>query len=73
MFRRLWEAWKRLAHLVGNFQARVLLTLVYFVLVLPFGLAVRLWADPLRIKRRQVEWLSHPNDPTDMDWARRQG
>ncbi len=72
MVRRLWEAWKRLAHRIGNFQARVLLTAIYSVLVLPFGLAVRWSADPLRTKRRPNEWLNHPDDPTDTEWARRQ-
>ena len=33
----LWSAWKRLAHKIGNFQARVLLTILYAVVVLPFG------------------------------------
>lgn len=72
MFKRLWEAWKRLAHRIGTFQARVLLTVLYAVLVLPFGLAVRFLADPLRTKRPLAEWLDHPNDPMSMEWARRQ-
>jgi len=72
MIKRLWEAWKRLAHRIGDIQARVLLTVFYSVLVLPFGLAVRLLADPLRIKRRPQTWLEHSQDPTEMEWARRQ-
>ena len=72
MFKRLWEAWKQLAHRIGNFQARVLLTVIYSVLVLPFGLAVRWFGDPLRIKRRQSAWLDHADDSTDLAWARRQ-
>ncbi len=72
MLRRIWEAWKQLAQKIGNFQARVLLTLIYSVLVLPFGLAVRWLADPLRIKRRPSTWLDHPQDPAHMEWARRQ-
>ena len=39
----LWSAWKRLAHKIGNFQARVLLTILYAIVVLPFGLAARLF------------------------------
>ena len=35
--KRLWEGWKKIAHKIGNFQARVLLTVFYAVLVLPFG------------------------------------
>ena len=72
MLKRIWEAWKRIAHHIGNFQARLLLTILYAILVLPFGLAVRLFADPLRIKRRPATWLEHPESPATLEWARRQ-
>jgi hypothetical protein len=72
MLKRLWEGWKKVAHAIGNFQARVLLTIFYAVLVLPFGVAARLFSDPLRIKRRPTQWLDHPDEATDMQWARRQ-
>lgn len=70
--KRIWEAWKQIAQKIGNFQARVLLTIIYSVLILPFGLAVRLFSDPLRIKRRPEAWLDHGDDPNTMEWARRQ-
>ncbi len=70
--KRVWQAWTRLAHKIGNFQARVLLTVLYAVLVLPFGIIVHLFADPLRIKKRPTRWIDHPDEPTDMTWAQRQ-
>lgn len=72
MFKGLWEAWKPLAHKIGNFQARLLLTILYALLVLPFGLAVRFFADPLRIRKRNTAWLDHGDTPAKMEWARRQ-
>ena len=72
MLKRTWQAWKTIAHKIGNFQARILLTLFYAVLVFPFGIVVRLFSDPLRIKRRPAEWLNHPDETYDMQWARRQ-
>lgn len=72
MLKRIWQAWKRLAQKIGNFQARVLLTILYAVLILPFGLAVRWFSDPLRIKRRPPGWLDHGDIPSTMEWARRQ-
>jgi hypothetical protein len=72
LLKRLWEGWKRVAHRIGNFQARVLLTIFYAVLVLPFGILTRLFADPLRTKRRPQTWLEHPEASADLDWARRQ-
>lgn len=50
VFRRLWERWKRFGKKIGDFQARFLLTLFYFLFLSPFALAVRWWADPLAIK-----------------------
>lgn len=72
LYKRAWQAWKDLAHKIGNFQARVILSIFYAVLVLPFGLAARLFSDPLRIKKRPEQWLDHPNEAYDLDWARKQ-
>jgi hypothetical protein len=71
--KKLWAAWKRIAHRIGDFQARVLLTLIYGVLVLPFGLAIRLFSDALKIKKRPARWIDRPQDVIDLEWARRQG
>jgi len=68
----IWVSWTRLAHRIGNFQARVLLTVLYAVLVFPFGVIVRLFADPLRIRKRPANWLDHSDEAHDMQWARRQ-
>ena len=72
MLKRLWAWWKRVGHAIGNFQARVLLTVIYAILVLPLGVAVRLLADPLRIRKLPTGWLDRPQDTTGESWARRQ-
>jgi hypothetical protein len=72
MLKALWEGWKRIAHKIGNFQARVLLTVLYAILVLPFGVIVRLFSDPLRIKHRPGQWIEHPQEAQDMSWAHKQ-
>ena len=72
LLKRAWQGWKKIAHVIGNFQARVLLTVFYGVLVLPFGLAARLFSDPLRIKKKPTEWLQHPDEAYDLQWARKQ-
>jgi hypothetical protein len=48
------------------------LTVLYAVVLLPFGLVVRLFADPLRIKKRPTEWLEHPDEVMNLQWAKRQ-
>jgi hypothetical protein len=72
VLKRAWQVWKKIAHKIGNFQARVMLTVFYGVLVPPFGLAARLFSDPLRIKKTPTKWLDHPNEAYGLDWARKQ-
>jgi len=72
MFKRAWQTWKRFAKALGTFQARVLLTILYAILVFPFGTLVRLFSDPLRIKRRPEQWLEHASEVRDLRWAKRQ-
>ena len=71
---RVWERWKVIAHAIGNFQARVLLTLLYFVLIPPFGLLVRALMDPLQLRRRSREsfWLATPHKEQSLTDAQRQ-
>jgi hypothetical protein len=72
MFKRALRTWKRVAHAIGNFQARILLTVFYGLIVFPFGIISRLFSDPLRMKQRPTEWLDHPDENHDLRWAKRQ-
>jgi hypothetical protein len=65
--------WIKMGHAIGNFQARVLLTVIYSVLILPFGLAVRFFADSMHMKKRPEKWFDHPAIPNTLEEARRQG
>jgi uncharacterized membrane protein len=70
---KLSAGWKKIGHAIGNFQARVLLTVIYSVLILPFGLAVRFFSDSMHTKKRPEKWFDHPPIPNTLDEARRQG
>lgn len=48
---KIWHTWKQVGQFMGDFVARIVLTIFYFTLFLPFGLAVRLFSDPLAIKQ----------------------
>ena len=62
-FVRFWEGWKRFGKKLADFQARILLSIVYFTLIMPFGVAVRLLADPLAIKAgRRHGWIDRAPD-----------
>jgi hypothetical protein len=50
--RRLWEVWKPFGRFVGNQIARVVLSVFYFTIFVPYGLGVRLFGDPLQMKTR---------------------
>ena len=71
--KRLWAGWKKTAHAIANFQARILLTVIYAVLVLPFGLMVRWFSDSLHTKKRPTGWLEHSPVARNLEQARRQG
>ena len=47
-----WSRWRELSQKAADVQARVLLTVFYFTLMLPFGVVFGLLKDPLRIKSR---------------------
>jgi hypothetical protein len=49
--RSAWAWWQRVARRIGDGQARVLLTLFYFVILGPFALVMRR-RDPLGIRAR---------------------
>ena len=68
----IWKVWPGLAKGIGNFQARLILTIIYAILILPFGVLARLLADPLRIKKRPTAWIDHAQEKMDMQWAKRQ-
>ena len=73
LLRRAWHGWKRIGRKIGDFQARVLLTVFYFVIVAPFALAIRTFGDPLAIKPTTARgWRPRPPAPTSVTSARRQ-
>lgn len=70
--RRLWEGWKRVARRIGDAQARIMLTVFYFVVLAPFALAVRALSDAMRFGAPPA-WLSRETVDTDpATYARRQ-
>ena len=71
LLRRLWEGWKRVGRKIGDFQARVLLTVFYFVVLAPFAVIVRWKADPLGLKRG-VGWSPVVRAGDALERARRQ-
>src|SRR5579871_2981577 len=68
----IWKLWPGVAKAIGNFQARLILTIIYAIIILPFGLLARLLADPLRIKKITTAWIDYSQEKMDMQWAKKQ-
>ncbi len=73
-FRNLWESWKEIAEYIGDFQARLLLTIFYFTVAVPFGFLVRLFTDPLNIKKSPVgsAWVTRSTGDIELEDTQRQ-
>lgn len=73
MMRKIWNWWKRIAKRIGDFNARLILTLFYFIFLTPISLPVKL-KDPLGIGKNKKEgWTpKQPGEGTPMDQALRQ-
>lgn len=51
----VWHHWKEFGQFLGNWLGRVVLTIFYFTILVPFGIGVRLFSDPLHIKTKPEE------------------
>ena len=71
---RVWATWRRIGQFIGDLIARLVLSLFYFTLFVPFGLGVRLFGDPLDIKAKASPswWLARAARDLGLDDARRQ-
>ncbi len=74
LLRKIWQIWKRFGQFLGDVLARIVLTLFYFTVFVPFGLGVALLSDPLHIRRPGSShlWLSRQTGDQSIDDARRQ-
>ena len=72
--RTMWEGWMAFARVVGTFNARVLLTLFYFVVVGPFSLAVGRWQNYLKLRPPEggTTWLPVASKKMNLEEARKQ-
>jgi len=75
LLRRIWDGWKKIARKIGDFNARVILTIFYLILLMPFAVMVKSFTDPLEIKKNAKKgWHTREENPdiTPMERAARQ-
>lgn len=61
--RRMKAAWTGFARRMGNYQGRLILAFFYFTVVLPFGVPVRFFSDPLALGKPPVWHPRHQQKP----------
>ena len=51
LLKKFWRGWMRFGHFMGDIVGRVVLTIFYFTIMLPFSVIVTLFCDPLDMKQ----------------------
>ena len=70
----LWGRWLRLAETVGNFQMLLLLSLIYWTLLLIIAIPFKILSDPLKTRKSaQPQWTVREPIKEAMQYMRRQG
>ena len=70
--RKGWQAWKRIGQFIGDQIGRLVLTVFYFTLFMPFALGVRLFGDPLAIRTHgRTKWLERTTPDLTLEDSRR--
>jgi hypothetical protein len=67
----VWKKWRAFGKVMGDFVARIFMTVFYFTVALPFGIGVRLFKDPLRLKSTEAAWLKREPPEETIEAARR--
>ncbi len=70
-----WDRFRIITTIIGDVQGRLIASLFYFTILVPFGLASRIFSDPLGIKRTSTttSWLDRPAIAEELEAAKRQG
>ncbi len=71
LVRGLWTWWKGVAHEMGDFQARMILTTFYFSALVPFAALIRVSGKGLRPSSRPG-WHAKAIRPETVEAARQQ-
>jgi hypothetical protein len=73
LIRRVYERWRRAAHALGVVHTRAIMLAIYAVVVVPTGLLMRRFRDPLRLRPPEgSNWIPLAETERDLAAARRQ-
>ena len=71
VLKQLWKKWQAFGKVIGNLVGRVVMTVFYFTIAAPFGLALRLFSDPLKMKPAKPQWEPRETEQPTLEDARR--
>lgn len=71
LLKKGWKAWRAFGKTIGDLVGRVVMTIFYFTIAAPFGLAVRFLSDPLKLKPEMPEWEMRESEIPDLEEAKR--
>jgi len=64
LLKKIWEGWKKFAHKLGNFQARIILFVFYFIILAPFAMIIKR-SDPMRLRKSSEHgWQARNSETT---------
>ena len=71
ILKRIWKAWRSFGHFMADVVGRVVMLVLYFTVVAPFGLAVRFFSDPLHMKGSAPAWEKREAEAATLESANR--
>lgn len=72
VLRKIWHGWKKFGQFIGDMLGRVVLTIFYFTLFVPFALIARFTTDPMALRAvGQPKWLERKTTDLTLDDSRR--
>ena len=73
-YKKIWKVWIKTAEIIGNIQMVVILTVIYWTMLLVIALPFKLLSDPLSLKKsRATTWIIRNNRINDLESMRKQG
>jgi len=72
--KNLWELWKDFSKRMGGFQSRILLSFIFFILIAPFAIIIKIFSDPLNLKiqPRDTHWQERKEPSWSLEDYKRQ-
>ena len=68
-----WKHWVKLGEKLGTFQIIVFLSIAYWTIGLISAILVKLFSDPLTLKKNSGHWKTHHPPSNILEYMRKQG